>query len=471
MKTHTYGFLTILALITVSGAALAFMGTSESQNQPDLSETGDSELVTVTAALTQDKVLLGSDGTVSVALTLSAQEMEQMREDVEPLDLVVVLDRSGSMKGRKINDAKRAVINLLGRMSPRDRMSIITYSNGVEILSGLLPMNQDSREYLSSIVNRIYSGGGTNLGGGLKSGIDMLMGTKTTGRQRKIILISDGLANHGTTSPSALGAMAGNAAEFNLTVSTVGVGYDFNEVLMTTIADHGSGNYYFLENPQAFADVFEKEFNTARNVAAAGIEIRVPLDDGLQLKSAGGFPFKVRNNVALVRPGVLMAGQQRRIFLSYRIPTGAETSVSLGSIQVRYRHEEQQQVVSTPGTLTVDCVDDQKDVIASIDEGVWSEHVVKEDYNRLKDEVATAIRSGKKEAALQAIEEYEQKNDSINSIVDSDEVSQNLDKDVKALRKSVQTTFAGAPAAVAAKKKQQAKILQYESYQERRAKK
>jgi len=165
MKTHTYGFLTILALITVSGAALAFMGTSESQNQPDLSETGDSELVTVTAALTQDKVLLGSDGTVSVALTLSAQEMEQMREDVEPLDLVVVLDRSGSMKGRKINDAKRAVINLLGRMSPRDRMSIITYSNGVEILSGLLPMNQDSREYLSSIVNRIYSGGGTNLGG------------------------------------------------------------------------------------------------------------------------------------------------------------------------------------------------------------------------------------------------------------------------------------------------------------------
>ena len=116
-------------------------------------------------------------------------------------------------------------------------------------------------------------------------------------------------------------------------------------------------------------------------------------------------------------------------------------------------------------------MDDQKDVIASIDEGVWSEHVVKEDYNRLKDEVATAIRSGKKGAALQAIEEYEEKNDSINSVVGSDEVSQNLDKDVKALRKSVQTTFAGAPAAVAEKKKQQAKILQYESYQERRAKK
>ena len=113
----------------------------------------------------------------------------------------------------------------------------------------------------------------------------------------------------------------------------------------------------------------------------------------------------------------------------------------------------------------------QQEVIASIDEAVWTEQVLKEDYSRLKENVAAAIRIGKKDEALQAIEEYEGRNTTINSSVDSDKVSQNLQKDVKTLRQSVQTTFAGAPAAVAEKKKQQAKALQYESYQIRRDKK
>ena len=113
----------------------------------------------------------------------------------------------------------------------------------------------------------------------------------------------------------------------------------------------------------------------------------------------------------------------------------------------------------------------EQEVLASIDETVWTEQVLKEDYSRLKENVATAIRTGSKDEALQAIEDYEEQTTTINSSVDSDKVSQNLEKDVKALRQSVQATFAGAPAAVAEKKKQQAKSLQYESYQIRRDKK
>ncbi len=151
----------------------------------------------------------------------------------EPVDLVVVLDRSGSMNGQKIRDAKKAVMHLLGQLSPQDRIAIITYSNGVEILSPLVQVNDASREDLWARVNRINSGGGTNLGGGLKNGITVLRRVTTTDRQRKVILISDGLANHGITNPVELAAMAANGSEDNLAVSTVGVGYDFNEVLMS----------------------------------------------------------------------------------------------------------------------------------------------------------------------------------------------------------------------------------------------
>ena len=97
--------------------------------------------------------------------------------------------------------------------------------------------------------------------------------------------------------------------------------------------------------------------------------------------------------------------------------------------------------------------------------------MVKEDYNQLKEEVATDIRLGRKDAAISKIREYESRTRAVNNAVGSAKVTDNLEKDVQHLRQSVEETFAGAPAAVAEKKKQRSKALQYESYQIRRDKK
>ncbi len=474
MKTYKTSFMIILLLIGITSVALAFI---EGKKLPlgATTPTGiiDSQgIVSIDTKLVQEKVLKGSDGKIAVALTLSGANIPQQSDNtVQPVDLVVVLDRSGSMGGQKINDARMAVIQLMERLTAQDRMAIITYSNNVEILSPLVYMNTTNLRNLSTTVRRIQSGGGTNLGGGLEHGIATLIQTDGSLRQRRVILISDGLANQGITDSGALGAMAANGAEHNLGVSTVGVGYDFNEVLMTTIADHGSGNYYFLENPQAFAKVFEKEFETTRNVVASGLELRIPLKDGIQLVSAGGYPIKVEGNVAVIRPGDLLAGQQRNLFLSFHVPTQNERNFSFGNIQINFKHSGEQRKVTDNQLLTIACVADRKAVVASIDEEVWSEQVVKEDYNKLKNDVATAIRKGEKEEALKTIQEYEDHNRTINSSVGSATVTQNLDKDVQTLRQSVNDTFTGAPAAVAEKKKQNAKVLQYESYQIRRDKK
>ncbi len=413
----------------------------------------------------------GGAGNVSVALTISAENVLPVtEEDMQPVDLVVVLDRSGSMNGQKLHDARTAVLHLLERLSARDRLSVVTYSNNVEILFPLLQVNGASKERLKTLVRAINAGGGTNLSSGLSSGIAALMQADGHGRQRKVILISDGLANHGITSPTELGAMAADGSEYNLGISTVGVGYDFNEIVMTTIADHGAGNYYYLESPQDIGSVFEKEFETARTVAAGGMEIRIPLSDGLKLVDAGGFPIKLENNRAVIYPGTILAGQSRRIFLSYQVPTEQERTLSLGTIEVSYQREGSSGLISAAEELHIACVQDQKEVVAGINKDVWVEQVLKEDYSRLKENVAAALRGGKKDEALQVIEEYEDRNAAINSSVDSDKVSQNLNQDLKALRKNVLTTFAGAPAAVAEKKKQYAKELQYEGYQVRRDK-
>ncbi|MBT8361939.1 MAG: hypothetical protein KJO32_13390, partial [Deltaproteobacteria bacterium] len=121
MKTHKKGFLAILLLIGITSAALAYMGANESVVSSSLMPMGSSgtgDVITITTALTQNKVLKGTDGVVSVALTLSARNFPlSTKEEIQPVDLVVVLDRSGSMNGRKMSDAKRAVIHLLGRLT------------------------------------------------------------------------------------------------------------------------------------------------------------------------------------------------------------------------------------------------------------------------------------------------------------------------------------------------------------------
>jgi Ca-activated chloride channel family protein len=240
---------------------------------------------------------------------------------------------------------------------------------------------------------------------------------------------------------------------------------------MTTIADHGAGRYYFLENPNAFAQVFEKEFKSTRNVAASSLELRIPLSDGIKLIHAGGYPIGYENGHAVVHPGDLLSGQERKLFLTYMIPTNKERDFDLGVFEVDYMSNGVAKRVVGNSGLTLACVADQKVVAASIDQAQWADQVIKEDYNQLKEEVAEAIRNGQKKAALVKIQEYEDHKRFVNAGVGSAKVSENLINDLPNLRQSVEETFAGAPAAVAEKKKQRSKALQYEAYQIRRDKK
>lgn len=473
MNNRKKSLWSVLGLIVAVSAVLAYVAADNSVMAQLINiKPKPKGPVEVRADLVQDKVLNGSDGRVAVSLTLTAAEVEPTtHQAIQHVDLVIVLDRSGSMQGQKISDARQAVMGLIDRLTDKDRLSLVTYSNSVNTIFPLVPMDDSHRRLVKAAVQRIYSGGGTNLGGGLQRGIQTLMQTPTQGRQRKVILISDGLANHGITDPRALGNMVSAAVEHNFAVSTVGVGYDFNEMLMTTIADHGAGSYYFLENPNAFAQVFEKEFQSTRNVATSALEIRIPLKDGVKLIHGGGYPVKNEDGFAVIHPGDLLSGQQRKLFLTFKVPTDKERRFNLGGYQVQFIANGASHQLTTQGDLSLACVTDKKAVMASIDQDAWGEQVVKEEYSRLKEDVADAIRKGRKDQALRQIKEYEDHNRAVNASVGSAKVTQNLEKDVQGLRQSVEDTFVGKPAAVAEKKKQRSKALQYESYQIRRDKK
>ena len=474
-RTRMKKFLLISVLIAATGVAMAYSSNTISVLRsnwipgPSRKHAGDDAILGVSGHLIQNKVLQGSDGTVGLNLTLQVAELPATDGgETRNVDMVIVLDRSGSMKGRKIEDARRAVLELLSSLSAQDRFALITYSDGVHIASGLSKVTAANRVRLASAVNTIRAGGGTNLGAGLQAGIDTLISPNHHTNAAKLILISDGLANKGLTDVKALSDIAAVAVEKEFAVSTVGVGVDFNEHLMTAIADRGTGNYYYLENPAAFAEIFQKEFYNTQTAIVTGVKIQVPMISGITLTDAAGYPIINQNDHLVFYPGNLHSGQTRKLFLTLKVPTNSQKTFELNQLKLSYQYGDRSYETALEESFKIACVNDQKKVYSSIDKTSWSEKVINEDYNRLKQEVAADIKSGKKQRALKKIDKYYEEQEAVNATVGSAHVAENLDKDLKELKIFVKDTFEGAPAAVRQKQKSNAKALQFEGYSGRR---
>ncbi len=468
-------FLLITVLMAATGAAMAYSSNKTNyffQKRSNVSpqyQTVKNGIVSVSGHLVQDKVLQGSGGTLGLNLTLQAEETAASNSG-EPrnVDLVIVLDRSGSMKGRKIDDARQAVLKLLSSLGAKDRFALVTYSDGVQIASSLLNVTRKNQQLMESALSRVRVGGGTNLGAGLQAGINLLGSFDRNTNAAKVILISDGLANKGITDVQALSGMAAVAVKKEFAVSTVGVGDEFNEYLMTAIADQGTGSYYYLENPAAFAEVFQKEFHDTRTSIVNNLKIQIPLKDGISLVDAAGYPISHKNGHAFFHPGSLHSGQTRKLYLTLRVPTDSNRNFELKNIKIVYHYNNQIYDTTLEDSFTIACVQDQRKVFSSIDKTSWSEKVINDDFNRLKQEVAADLKSGKKQDAMQRIKKYHGEQKAVNAVVGSARVADNLDKDLKELETYVEDTFQGAPQAVRQKQKSNAKALQYDGYRGRR---
>jgi Ca-activated chloride channel family protein len=466
-------FILILSLIVATGAAMAYTGRGRhAAPQPPPSPPvvfSGGGILNLSGHMVQTHVLKGSPGRVSLELMLSAGPGGETHPAADRgIDFVVVLDRSGSMQGPKLEYARQSLLALVAGLTERDRFALFSYSDAVQKHCDLLAVTDLNRRLMQSAVNGIYSSGATNLGEGLAAGIDMIAAAGRPGHPGRVVLISDGLANRGVTDPAALGRMAAVAAGKEFAVSTVGVGADFNEFLMTRIADQGAGAYYYLDNPAAFAEMFQKEFLAVKSAAATGIAVSLALPPGVRVMGASGYPVTVSGETAVFYPGSLRSGETRRIFLTLQVPTNEEAQFPIGRISARYRHNGQPQEVFMESAFTIACVGDEARVLSSIDRTRWEHKVLTEDYNRLKQEVAADISAGSAGSALKRIDAYVKEQKALNAVVNSPGVARNLESDVQDLKQRVDETFQGPPAAVLEKQKSSSKSMQYEGYSNRR---
>jgi len=209
------------------------------------------------------------------------------REDVpnpqrRPLNVALVLDRSGSMAGAPLRYAQQAAANFVDRLTPEDRLSIVVYDDHVDTL--LEAQLVTDKEAIKRVISGIRAGGLTNLSGGWLRGCELVAGHLRDEQVNRVLLLTDGQANAGITQPKVLISTAAKKAEEGISTTTLGFGEHFEEDLLIGMARAAGGNFYFIQSPDDAADVFGAELDSLKAVAAQNLTVTLAPANGVQIE-------------------------------------------------------------------------------------------------------------------------------------------------------------------------------------------
>jgi Ca-activated chloride channel homolog len=247
-----------------------------------------------------------------------------------PLNLSLVLDRSGSMSGEKLAAARDAASLLARRLHPEDVLSLVTYDDTVQTVAP--PATGVEQEELSRAIRSIQSGGMTNLSGGWLRGRELVAGGRRPEGVNRVILLTDGLANVGITDPAALTGLCREAREHGVTTTTIGFGADYNEHLLRAMADAGGGHTYYIERPDQAPGIFEEEMEGLLSLCAQNVTVDLAPAAAVQLTTVHhSFPRAPVPGGVRLEVGDLYAREPKKVLLEFLVPalaTAVETEIA-----------------------------------------------------------------------------------------------------------------------------------------------
>ncbi|HSE42513.1 MAG TPA: VWA domain-containing protein [Acidobacteriota bacterium] len=252
--------------------------------------------------------------------------------DRKRMNLVLVIDRSGSMGSEnKLEQVKNSAIQLLNNLDPEDRLAIITYDDSIQTLLPSTTVEDKAR--VRDLIYSLSPGGSTNLCGGMQAGFEEAKRHFRNDIVNRIVLLSDGLANVGIVDPTAIASEAQRIRENRISVSTMGVGVDYNENLMASIADHSGGNYYYISNETNMASVFQKELNLMQSLIGTNAKATFELGRGIQVTDIAGYKWSQSGRKLTIQVPDVYSGETKRILVQLKVPTTAGSSIVLGNGQ------------------------------------------------------------------------------------------------------------------------------------------
>ena len=274
----------------------------------------------VNAHLDVDVVALEQDDTVHLLLELQSPPAEPSDAPREPQTIVVVLDRSGSMDGPRLFAAKSALLALVDRLDPADKLGVVAFDDKAQVVLPTRPMADHGKLPAKAAINAIRVGGMTDLSSGYLRALQEARGAAgDTGAT--IVLLSDGQANEGITDPNALKSLAHQARDHRVTTSTIGIGLGYDEQVLAALTEGGAGNHAFAEQPEAAASALAAEVDglLSKNVQAASLLIKAGPDIA-QVAVLNDLPSQSVADGILVELGDFYADEIRRLVLAFEVP-------------------------------------------------------------------------------------------------------------------------------------------------------
>lgn len=428
-------------------------------------------LVKAKASLSQNKVLQGSDGVVYMQIDMEALgDGRALDKERVPTDFIVVLDRSGSMSGKnKMDYAQKAIESLLYQMGEQDRFALVTFDDQVETPIGLRPINKDTREDAIRLIHQVTPRGATNIEAGLKQGMALFKESgRKKGRAQRLILLSDGMANQGMTDVSGLGKIAAGAVEGEFVISTIGVGLDFNETLLASLADYGTGSYYFMENLAELDRILSREFYGASRILAKNIVLKLDLAAGIRVADASGYPLTRQGNSVIIRPGHLYYDERKTFFVTLNLPTKSVFVEALGDVVLSYDIDGKAYAVALVSPdFTVACLppERKKEVEDSIDKETFANAWAQNNYGKALKESSGYVRGGDTTKAKEILSRFRKKLKEAYNMIPSAKIAKQI-KELDVMEDKIDDAASGEGSLE--KQKRLSKDLHYKGGREQR---
>jgi Ca-activated chloride channel family protein len=240
-----------------------------------------------------------------------------------PANLAYVLDRSGSMSGwSKLALAKQAVTEAIARQDSEDGFAVVVYDNEVIVTTSATSATPLNRHAAAQQLAAVQARGGTNLAAGWLAGCEQLATRMAADGVNRVLLLTDGLANIGITAPEELARMAADLRTRGITTSTFGVGADFDERLLQSMADAGGGHFYFIGDVAQMRDHITSEAGEALDIAVRGAVLEVVVPHGVIADTLSPYRTERVGNRLLVHLGDLVSGQIISLVLRLRFGVG-----------------------------------------------------------------------------------------------------------------------------------------------------
>ncbi len=252
-----------------------------------------------------------------------------------PVNVALVIDRSGSMAGQKLEQAKKAAIMAVNLLNRKDIVSVIAYSDRAEVVVPATRLT-DKADVIDRI-RRLNSRGMTALYAGVSRGAEELRKFFKREQVNRIVLLSDGLANIGPRTPEALGELGQKLGQEGISVTTIGLGLGYNEDLMAKLAYNSDGNHAFVEHATDLVRIFREEFGDVLSIVAQGLDVTITCHGGVRPVRVLGRRAEIDGNRISFRLNQLYGGQEKYVVVELEVPPyQAGERLTIADVAVTY---------------------------------------------------------------------------------------------------------------------------------------